>query len=157
MSSSTVETPFSELINHPKATVARLSSARELRLRRRDADDLMLTTATRAEQETEVVSAATRIFVAMMQRDGAALSLLVDVVPEAFPWVRFLPAEDVRAFVVELVDTLRAADAVDNPAPVASVIAAWRHTAEVYADPELYARLTADAADHGLATEPPAV
>ncbi|MEV0054837.1 DUF6247 family protein [Saccharopolyspora sp. NPDC003752] len=154
MSSIAAETPFSELINHPKATVAKLSSARELLLRRRDADDLVLTTATRAEQESEMVSATTRIFIAMMRHDGAALSLLVDVVPEAFPWVKFLPAEDVRAFVVELVETLRAADAVDNPAPVVNVIAAWRHTAEVYADPELYAQLTAGITDHGLATEP---
>ncbi|MDA3628549.1 hypothetical protein OU415_24165 [Saccharopolyspora sp. WRP15-2] len=117
MWSSAAETPFSALINHPKATVARLASARELRLRRRDSDDLVLTKATRAEQEVEVVSAATRIFAAMVHRDGAALSLLVNVVPEAFPWVRFLPAEDVRAFVVELVRTLRAADSVGNPAP----------------------------------------
>lgn len=155
MSGVAAETSFSELINHPKATVAKLSSVRELLLRRRDADDLVLTTATRAEQESEMVSATTRIFIAMMRHDSAALSLLVDVVPEAFPWVRFLPAEDVRAFVVELVETLRAADAVDNPAPVVNVIAAWRHTAEVYADPELYAQLTAEVADHGPATEPP--
>ncbi|WP_249124437.1 DUF6247 family protein [Saccharopolyspora erythraea] len=101
-----------------------------------------------------MVSATTKIFVAMMQRDGAALSLMIDVVPEAFPWVRFLPAEDVRAFVVELVETLRAAEAVDNPAPVVQVITAWRHTAEIHADPELFAQLNADAADHGR-IEPP--
>lgn len=101
-------------------------------LRRRDAEDLTLMTATRAEQEHTVVSATTRIFVALMQRDESARSLLVDVVPEAFPWVRFLPTEDVRAFVVELVETLHAADAIDNPAPVVQVIAAWQHTAEVH-------------------------
>lgn len=156
MSSAAAETPFSELINHPKATVAKLSSAPELLLRRRDADDLVLTTAMRAEQATEMVSATTRIFVAMMKRGGSALSLLVDVVPEVFPWVRFLPVEDVHAFVVELVETLRAADAVNNPAPVVNVIAAWRHTAEVHADPELYAQVTADTSDHGPATVPPA-
>lgn len=155
--SSVAETPFSELINQPKATLAKLStsSARTMRLRRRDDDDLMLTTAEHAEQETELVSATTRMFVAMMQHDKAALSLLVDVVPEAFPWVRFLPADDVRAFVVDLVETLRAADSIDNPAPVVQVITEWRHTAEVHADPELFAQLTTDAEDHGPATIPP--
>ncbi|MGW0891000.1 DUF6247 family protein [Saccharopolyspora sp. NPDC002578] len=126
-----------------------------MRLRRRGDEDLMLTTAAHAAQETELVSATTRMFVAMMRHDKAALSLLVDVVPEAFPWVRFLPAEDVRAFVVELVETLRAAESVDNHAPVVQVITEWRHTAEVHADPELFSQLTNDAEDHGTATIPP--
>ncbi|GAB3282127.1 DUF6247 family protein [Parasphingorhabdus pacifica] len=83
------------------------------------------------------------------------MSWLVDVVPEAFPWVRFLPAEDVRAFVVELVEILRAADSIDNHAPVVQVITEWRHTAEAHADPELAAQLTGEATDHGPATIPP--
>lgn len=155
--SSLAETPFSELINHPKATVAKLGTAekRAVRLRRRDDEDLVLTTAAHAEQEREMVSATTRMFVAMMRHDRAALSLLVDVVPEAFPWVRFLPAEDVRAFVVELVETLRAAESIDNHAPVVQVITEWRHTAEVHADPELFAQLTGEASDQGSATIPP--
>jgi hypothetical protein len=36
---------------------------------------------------------------------------------------------------------MRAADAIDNPAPVVQVIDSWRHTAEVLADPELTAVL----------------
>lgn len=119
------------------------------------ADQDAVAAAARDEQETEMVSATTRMFVAMVQHDGAALSLLVDVVPEAFPWVRFLPTEDVRAFVIELVDTLRVSDAIDNPAPVMQVITEWRHTAEVHADPELYKQLTSETADRGPATEPP--
>ena len=82
---------------------------------------------------------------------------LVDVVPDAFPWVRFLPAEDVRAFVVELVNTLRAVEDLDNPAPVVQLITEWRNTAEVHADPELSRILTEDTGDYGVATEPPAV
>lgn len=140
---SAPEIPFSELVQKPTDTVARLTATRRqtLRLRRRDAEDLTLTTASRAEQEHTVVSATTRMFVALMKHDEAARSLLVDVVPEAFPWVRFLPTQDVRAFVLELVETLRSADALDNPAPVVQVIAAWQHTAEVHADPDLAARI----------------
>ena len=82
---------------------------------------------------------------------------LVDVVPDAFPWVRFLPAEDVRAFVVELVNTLRAVEDLDHPAPVVQLITEWRNTAEVHADPELSRILTEDTGDYGVATEPPAV
>ncbi len=155
---SAPEIPFSELVQKPTDTVARLTRTRgqTLRLRRRDAEDLTLTTATRAEQEHTVVSATTRMFVALMQRDEAARSLLIDVVPEVFPWVRFLPTQDVRAFVLELVDTLRAAGALDNPAPVVQVIAAWQHTAEVHAGPDLAARTHLLEGDLGPVPEPSA-
>lgn len=153
------EVPFSDLQLHAKDTVAKLkaSRTRSLRLRRRDDEDLVLTTAARAEQEGAVVSATTRMFVALMQRDDAARSLLVDVVPEVFPWVRFLPVEEVRAFVLELVETLRGADALENPAPVVQVISAWQSTAEVYADPELAAVLSGDGADYGPVPAPSVV
>ena len=99
---SAPEIPFSELVQKPTDTVARLKATRgqTLRLRRRDAEDLTLTTASRAEQEHAVVSATTRMFVALVRHDEAARSLLVDVVPEAFPWVRFLPIPDIRAFAL---------------------------------------------------------
>lgn len=73
---------------------------------------------------------------------------------EAFPWVRFLPREDVQAFLVELVETLRAVEELDSPAPVVQVITEWRHTAEIHADPELFATLTSDGADHGAVPAP---
>jgi hypothetical protein len=143
------EALFSELVNKPKDTVAKLGRVRDLRLRRRDDEDLMLTTAARAEQNTEMVSATTRMFVALMQHDEQARALLLDVIPEAFPWVRFLPREDVQAFLVELVGTLRAVEELGSPAPVVQVITEWRHTAEIHADPELLAVLTKDSEDHG--------
>jgi hypothetical protein len=150
------EVLFSELVNKPKDTVAKLGSSRDLRLRRRDDEDLMLTTAARAEQNTEFVSATTRLFVALMQHDEQARALLLDVIPEAFPWVRFLPRQDVQAFLVELIGTLRAVEELDSPAPVTQVITEWRHTAEVHADPELFAALTTDGEDHGAVPMPPA-
>ncbi|SFS44867.1 hypothetical protein [Saccharopolyspora flava] len=154
--SSKVEAQFSELINRPKDTVAKLATGRELLLHRRDAEDLVLTTATRAEQDNQVVSATTRMFVAMMRHDKQARALMLDVVPQAFPWVRFLPTEDRREFLVELVETLRAVDDIENPAPVVDLLAQWRNTAEVHADPELHAALTAGATDEGPVPTPPA-
>lgn len=144
------ETAFSELINQPKATVAKLSAVRDLHLRRRDDEDLVLTTAARAEQEHALTSATTRLVAAMVTH----VDQLNEVVPEAFPWARFLPADDVHAFVAELVDTLRAAEELDSPAPVMQVITEWKHTAEVHADPELHKLLSHDSSDHGPATVP---
>ena len=140
------EVTFSELQLQGKATVERLrkSPAQSLLVRRRDAEDLVLTTAARAELEHTAASVTTRMFVALMQRDGGVRELVTDVLPEVFPWVAFLSKEEVQEFVVELVATLRAAESLDNPAPVVQVIEAWRHTAEVLADPELAAILVSD-------------
>lgn len=101
-----------------------------------------------------MVSTTTKMFVALMRHDDAARSLVIDVIPEVFPWVRFLPTEDVRAFVLELVDTLRAAEALENAAPVVQLITEWRHTAEVHADPELATRVRHGEDDHGVVPEP---
>ena len=154
--SKTVEVNFSELIQKPKDTVAKLSEPRNRRLllHRRDDEDLVLTTAARAAQDSALASATTRMFVALMSHDEGVRTLVTDVMPEVFPWVRFLPTEDVRAFVVELVETLRAIEDLDNPAPVVQVITEWRHTAEVHADPELLAILRQPAQDLGPVPSP---
>lgn len=149
--SVTPETPFSELINKPKDTVAKLASTpkQKLRLKRRDDEDLLLTTVERAEQDGEVLSATTRVFAALIAKDAAARTLLTEVIPVAFPWVRFLPKPDVQQFVIELVEVLRAAEDLDNLSPVAQLLTEWKHTAEIHADPELLSALTRDLGDLG--------
>lgn len=131
-------------MNKNKQTLARLQESPRLLLHRRGGEDLVLTTAARAEQEQTVVSAATRMLVAMARREPGSMELLLDILPDAFPWVRFLPESDLHAFAVELVDTMRAADSISSSAPVAQLLIAWQHTAEVYSDPALLAALTRD-------------
>lgn len=81
--------------------------------------------------------------------------MVSEVVPEMFPWVMFLPQDEVREFVGELVSTITADESIDNPTPVVQVIDAWRHTAEVLADPKLAAVLSAPSnGDYGLVSEP---
>ncbi len=151
---------FSDLQLRGKATVEawlHKSTNRFLVVRRRDAEDLVLTTASRAAQAREASSVTSRLFVALMQHDPHVRDLVTDVVPEVFPWVAFLSREELRQFVVELVSTIRAAESIDNPAPVAQVIDAWRHTAEVLADPELAAVLSAPSDEDFGQVSPPAV
>lgn len=146
---------FSELVNKNKQTLARLDESPRLLLHRRDGEDLVLTTAARAEQDRSVVSAATRMLTAMARREPGSMELLLDILPDAFPWVRFLPEPDVHAFAVELVETMRAADSIGNSASVAQMLVAWQHTAEVHSDPELLAALTRDhEADYGQVPDP---
>ncbi|WP_406452052.1 hypothetical protein OG782_17645 [Streptomyces sp. NBC_00876] len=155
MSIESAAVNFSELVNKNKQTLARLEESPRLLLHRRDGEDLVLTTAARAEQDRSVVSAATRMLAAMARREPGSMELLLDILPDAFPWVRFLPGPDVHAFAVELVDTMRAADSIGNSASVAQLLTAWQHTAEVHSDPELLAALTRDhEADYGQASDP---
>ncbi|WP_245865287.1 hypothetical protein [Prauserella marina] len=132
----------------------KLHGARALQVRRRDGEDLVLSTASRAAEEAEVTSATTKLFVAMMQKDDRVRTLATEVLPTVFPWVRFLPKPDVQAFVVELMDVLEAAESLGNPAPVAHVIAMWKNTAGVYADPEVLAVLKKRGDDLGEVAAP---
>ncbi|MFJ5306134.1 hypothetical protein [Streptomyces sp. NPDC088350] len=160
MTTMPAEANFSELIQKPTDTVARMQGTlrQGIRLHRRGGEaDLYLTTAERADQVVEVVDSTTRLFVALMKSDPKAIEMLTSVFPEAFPWVRFLPDDAVREFLVEFMDTARAATELGTVAPLAPVIASWKATAEVYSDPDLAKRLlTSTEGDFGDA-EPPEV
>lgn len=136
------EVPFTEFVQHPAKTTRRLAGAKALRLRRRNEGDLVLMSAERAAQEGEVIDLTARLLASVLaEHDGA--DLVRRVLPTALPWIRFLPASGVEALAAEFVETVRAAAAVSNMAPVAQLLAEWRHTAEVYADPALHAVLLA--------------
>ncbi|HJZ01919.1 MAG TPA: hypothetical protein VJ305_14435 [Streptosporangiaceae bacterium] len=151
------EIPFSQFLQHSRDTLEKLEGSRERRLRlvRRDGEDLILESARRAEADEQAFSIAARILEVMLDIDE---SLLIEAFPSVFPWMRFLPAEEVPAFVAEFIATARASAEFGNMAPVAAVIAAWKSTAEVHADPELLRALTTplDDADYGPVPEPSA-
>ncbi|MET9589941.1 hypothetical protein ABZY45_03115 [Streptomyces sp. NPDC006516] len=160
MTTMPAEANFSELVKSPVATVARLQDnpRKGLLLHRRgDEEDLYLTTAVRAEQVTEVVDSTTRLFVALMKSSPEAVTMLTAVFPEAFPWVRFLPQKAVQEFLVEFMETARAASDLGTVGPIVPLIAAWKSTAEVYADQELYSKLTSPEAGDFGEVEPPEV
>lgn len=153
------EVPFSQLVQHSRETVAALESSprRRLRLGRRDGQDLILESAEHAEAEDQALSMTSRLFFSLVKNDDGARALLL-ALPDVFPWVRFLPTAQVRQFLVELVETVRASAELDNMAALAPVVAAWRDTAEIYADPQLFAELTAplDGTDYGRVPWPTA-
>lgn len=151
---NTAETTWSELLQQPNKTLDKLRGHRALLVHRRDAEDLIVTTASKATEATEVSSATTRMFVALMQRDARARQLVTDILPTAFPWVRYLPTEGLRTFVLELVEELERADSLENPAPVAHLLAAWKATAESYADPEFMAAFRSGGLEIGPVPEP---
>jgi hypothetical protein len=138
------EVPFSELINRPKATTAKLaaSQGRELRLRRRDDDDLVLREADADRRRTEMVNIAGRFLRALVKGGGEGQRVARGLASEVFPWVRFLPPSDLDGFLDELAETLTALEDLDTNAPVFTLVTQWRHTAEVYADEGAFKDLT---------------
>ncbi|MFG1750623.1 hypothetical protein [Streptosporangium sandarakinum] len=147
------ELPFSELLHHPAATAQRLDTVRALRLRRRDAGDLALMRVDQLERDTAVVDFTSRLLAGLVRTENTAA--LRQVLPEALPWSTFLPPEDVDAMLTELVDTARGAAALKELTPIALLLARWRHSAEIYADPAPLSILTREPdGDLGPATAP---
>ena len=84
------------------------------------------------------------------------MTLAVQVLPAVFPWVRHLPEDARQEFAAEWLDALNTAGELDNGAAVEGLVASWRSTAEIYADPELFAILTRkhDGTDYGPVLPP---
>ena len=98
-----------------------------------------MTTADRAAADNALVRDTTRLFQEMMRQDPMVMTLAVQVLPVGLP-LGAAPAEDDRQeFAAEWLDALSAAGELDNGAAVEGIVAAWRYTAEIYADPELFA------------------
>ncbi|MGV9725030.1 hypothetical protein [Nocardia beijingensis] len=134
--------PFSDLLHKPAVTAKLLDDVRALRLRRRDADDLALMRVAQMDAEGVVVDFTARLLAGLVRRLGP--EAVRDVLPDAVPWVTFLPEGDVDQFLDELVAVARGAAALENLAPLATLLTQWRHTAEIYADPALLAILTGE-------------
>lgn len=143
MTNGLQEVTFSELIQSPKDTVEKLnrSPRHALRLSRRGAEDLILIAATQARQEDEIVALAVRLLRAVMDNPATRSHYLLDLLPMLFRWVRFLPKDDQVELAQELVDVMEACEELDNFSPLLELIDQWRHSAEVYADPELFRAL----------------
>ncbi len=156
MTAIPAEANLSELLNKPKATLARLATSRRLVLHRRDADDLVITTADRAAADSAVVRDTTRLFREMVRDNPMVMAVAAQALPAVFPWVRHFNDEEREQFAAEWLGALSAAGELDNAAAVDGVVAAWRYTAEVISDPELYALATReyDDVDYGPVPRP---
>src|SRR5258708_39908475 len=86
--------PFTEFIQRPTAAISRLTRVRALRLRRRDADDLVVMPADRADQEREVIELTARLLASLLRPDDGH-NLNRQALPEELPTVRYLPHNDV--------------------------------------------------------------
>jgi hypothetical protein len=145
--------PFSEFLHRPGAAADRLKVVRALRLRRRDAGDLALMRVDQMERDGVVVDFTARMLAGLVRSQPP--EVVRPVLAEALPWTAFLPEADLDQMLTELVTVTQGAASLANLSPVAVLLAQWRHTAEVYADPVLLEILrTEPAGDFGPVTAP---
>jgi hypothetical protein len=126
---------FSEFLHRPAAAADRLNVVRALRLHRRGAGDLALMRVDQLDRDGVVVDLTARLLAGLVRSQPT--EAVRAVLAEALPWVTFLPEADVDQLLAELVAVAQGAASLANLSPVAVLLAQWRHTAEVYADPVL--------------------
>ena len=129
---------FSDLSRNPRAVAERAARLGRVRVTHRDAPDFYLTAVDREEERDQTLATASRLFLALIKHDSTARALVL-AMPEVFPWVRHLSPEELRAFTLELVEALSDAAELDVDVTTQEVIAGWRATARIKADPERYA------------------
>lgn len=112
-------------------------------LERRDGVDLVLSTVPRVEAVREGLDVGVDLLRAVA-RDHA--DLLAEALREDQPWITWLPADDQVACVRELTADLAASIDTGSFVRFHDDLVAWRHTAEVWADPDLAAALQGDLA-----------
>lgn len=152
---STLSVSFSELSKNSRQVAETVERAQRVHVTRRDGEDLYLTTERHDRQREETADVTARLFTALVSSDEGARAVLL-ALPQVFPWSRHLSPEEVRAFVVDLVDAMHDAADLDVHANLHRVIVGWRATARILADPDLTARLTAPLPDedHGEVPAP---
>jgi hypothetical protein len=132
------EATFTDFLRNPNA-VTELLKGGDVILHRRGADDLRLTVASRATSIEASLETIGRLITAVLQ-DGVVRERIGRQAP--LPWLSFLPQAARERFYVELFECIDGAGSLGTLAPIARLLDEWHATAQVYADPDLAARLS---------------
>jgi len=137
MKASVLEATWSDFLRDPKTVTDRLDEV-DVVLHRRDGEDLYLLTEARHEAAQDSIAIISRMLASVLQEGAVRRRLAGDA---AMPWLRFLPAPDRVQFATEFIETAIASADLGTLAPLSTLIAEWRNTALVHADPRLAAAL----------------
>jgi len=145
------EATFTDFLRNPNA-ITELLDGGDVILHRRGADDLRLTVASRATSIEASLETIGRLITAVLQ-DGVVRERIGRQAP--LPWLSFLPQTEREQFYVELFECIEGAGSLGTLAPIARLLDEWHATAQVYADPDLAARLRRPLpGDGGLVKQP---
>jgi hypothetical protein len=135
-----VEHTLSDVLRTPNP-VLQEAERRDVLIRRRQADDLVLMDAKRARALRDTLGTFARLLHTAVQLKGVEGRLTAGV-NWALPWTSLLPEEARRQFVTELTEMAGAVADTGNYTPLAVLLRDWQATANAYADPEAFKELT---------------
>jgi hypothetical protein len=130
---------FSTFLRNPKTVTAVLDRG-DVLIERRNGGDFMLRTVEREQRERRAIgflswalahSSVDQVVARLGSEDGP------------FPWVRYLPERDRELFLRDLAEALRTSAELGSYAAFDLTLEQWRHSAEIWADPEAAEALTA--------------
>lgn len=136
---TTEQFTFRDLLREPKRVSEAVDRERRLLIHRRDAPDLIVTRADLFEDELAGANGFGRLLRNLIVHVPSGQ--VGDVVADALPWTRFLSKEGRAQLATELAATLDACADLETLVPLGQLLAEWKATAAVQADPELRARL----------------
>lgn len=152
MSTTAREVQWTDLQRDPKG-VAALADAGDVRVKRRDGADLILTRADRACRASEGAVTAARAFRQLAKASN--VDVMTNVLIEEFPWIHLLPPDDLRQFIEDFFRDAQASAELEQWELLAQTVREWKATAAIYAEPGLAARLAAPITDdHGPVPSP---
>jgi len=129
---------FSEFLRGPNP-IAEMAYANDVVLTRRNDEDLLLSTVWRQtyRDEATTVAASALRSLARSHPDLVAAALV-----DELPWLSWLPDDEEAQCVKQMVVDLAAGASVKSYRAFFQHMIQWKHTAEIYADPELLAEIT---------------
>ena len=134
------ERTLTDVLRTPKP-ILREAGGRDILIRRRQAEDVVLMDAKRARALRDTLGTVARLLRVASQLQGV-VGRLVEDVNVTLPWTSLLPDEERRQFVAELMEMAGAAADTGNYAPLTTLLRDWQATANVYADPAAFKELT---------------
>lgn len=152
MESMTAAIPLSSFVRDYRTVLDDLADG-EVVLSQRGGEQLLLSSLRRREADRHAVGALSHILAHALEH-GDLVKVLTRSLADEYPWLEFLPEDARQQFTEEFFRVLRASATVDRFAAFDQMIEAWKSTAEIYADPELLARLQ-DAGGDAVPAESP--
>lgn len=131
------EMNFSEFLRHSGDALARVEKE-DLRLNRRDGEDLFLKPIGREEAEHESLGAAGSLLAGLLDDEQVAVKMK-GVLVQSLPWTYYLSEGDRQQFVTQFLQTIAAATSLGSYRQVGVLVKQWKNTALALSRPEVMA------------------
>jgi hypothetical protein len=134
-----------EFARNPAKTLRKIDKGDIILRRTKGKAPIRLTLASHAEESASGLDVLSRALMELLRELKPAATVIMTALERQHPWMKFLPEDGRGKFASEFIETLAACASISNFAPLTQLVNGWKSTAEIYADPELFARLREDA------------